>query len=557
MNLTPQQTMHADTVRQHIQSPDGKTLIIQGVSGAGKTTLVRAVAEDLSLPVLEVEAYGLSEEQKGEISQDTVAVIDFSYHSDRTVDSLREMTSAKCSIVLAHPSALYNGNSRRSTDPLQKFKQELQGRVSVIRLSAMSEEEQSEYLDGLPEITADKRILIEEYGLGLAGHIHTLNSLRDFNPQTVEDATLWKLVQLFSGIGGDDTFEKRIERALGRKIKNRAAARLESLSDPSSLGHIPCFLAKKDLPFSTPKFPETLSLYTKRVIDGGCQRVKIFIPNLSDAAQHELYRHEMVQGYDTPFEKGRMVDFTHYSELVRCGFHSEKISLVHEYMSYGMKKMFDESILEYDNDVEETKIVSPALIAAWAHGGCRNLDNPYPMWAAETYLQGMGIPYEVHYDFPDGAQKYSVGTEEMKRIPKILESDIARKMRETLPKIVLQSDVDQTLMRILPSGTTSGVFYDIDQQSKPLHPKVTVVKIFRHTNRRSIERAGFTLEVLLEDQKSIKFEVGSDSQFDQFKLNKVIAPDKDFDHQDAEGQLMQWLNFCLERECRSKVLQND
>jgi hypothetical protein len=392
MHLTSSQSELLDGVVEHIRDGDrSKPLLIEGVSGVGKSTIVEEAVRQLGLQSVELDGPHRRNAFEGMELENTVAIAEI--RTAGLVPAFRDLIKDKARqlILLSHPRFLEDDSS--GSELVDQSVELLDEGIEVVhcRLPVMSQSEVQAYLENKDR--SDAIDMVEELGLGIAGHINRLLAMSDLGEERLRLLTHAKIFQiLHCAERFHDGPVERIGTVLGRQLSdalkgsflrdNRRFNFNHGLEDRLS--------SLEDVEFPFPRFDETLNYYREMLRRNDCSAVEIFVPECPQPILDELGLEE-----GDFCRNGRVLQFC--SGPMKVGFATQAIQGGDWQVANQSKRRLGE------RGVGTLQPNMHALqFSAHRHGGYTMIDSPMAPYAVETLLQGKGILYEVKYNQKEG-----------------------------------------------------------------------------------------------------------------------------------------------------------
>lgn len=395
MILTPQQAALAPLIQEHLASKDPRALIIEGVSGVGKSSLIRRILQETGQNAVFIPA-GTSSRQGREAPDVQVAVMDYT-RPERVLDFRRALEDRIQMVLLAHPRLTSAEGLVRvnHVHDLEKI-----GLPTLLhRLPPMEDSEARAFAEELSVTTPtpDRLTLIERYGLGVSAQVQHLMGDPDLNEERARSLALAHLhrILLQAHQYHHSPLPERVVNLLGRDLSDHELGLELQANRHFSLEGA---LAKVDpsQPYILPRYKETLELYKQIFETQRCINVGIFAP---EAGPDLLEKLGFMQGEFVP--GGRLLGFCSY--IRKAGLMTQKAASPYlEERGDGNPDRFEEWLR---GEIEEyiPRAGEYALYAvADGHGASRFLDHPLFPYAIETLLQAKGVPYLAEYVLGQG-----------------------------------------------------------------------------------------------------------------------------------------------------------
>lgn len=387
--LTPQQKQHLPRVQGYLseQTPDG-LLLIEGFSGVGKSTLVRAAAElagiDFdSLRSLDCGAYGRDNRHKALDNDGRIPVIDS--QTPGTVERLLENYGERAkAVILLRPRA--DKDSKERIDHETDFREKGLTIADKLELGLMGPDEALAFGTTLNPDLSDNR-LFKALEIGLADQVVRLATAVDGDPDLatfIGRAAVRNIVTSFYQLPADHIIDFHTYAAMFEQVAGRSFPRIPEIYNEKLEVLVGRLVKYLKFPFPQRRF--TKDIYEKTLLgrqDG--HRIAIHVPDISDEDLQKL-RESLGMNHRGFFDR------------ITGG---AKAAYIFGENQHGLDIVVAENLwrIAKRNGYMSDEKVKGLMFLVRKHGGSsRYIDNPISAYVLECYLQGAGIPYYVEHE---------------------------------------------------------------------------------------------------------------------------------------------------------------
>ena len=401
--LTSQQEKLLPVVREHMERDSSDPLLIEGVSGVGKSTLVQEAAKKAGVSTLEIGEYESKESYEKRLYLEAVAVVDHrdAEWSGEIIANIRN--KVKSIILLAHPQMPKEADFLGPVFHQSELSR-VGVKVRVTKLSPMSSDEAELVSARLDQSKNNAhRQLVKQYSLGIVGLINMLlctEHLDETKARCIAVAKIWQILHCAARYHHPPSERAKVildyQKLHGDICQELDARSRYGRTFESEFEDILC----SDTQWPLPKHNETIDIYKEMIREGGCLSVLMFVPDIPPESLSALIQ------YDA--DRSAVVGGRIFSDGGPCGLARVAV-ITHDPVAYeksiesSARHHYFDSWIDGKNESREIPEdlphpgAHPMVFYTPAHGGSHIIDNPSAPYLVETLLQGQGIPYFARY----------------------------------------------------------------------------------------------------------------------------------------------------------------